>query len=157
MSDTKALANEAIHQSKKDLPVRMVYDLNTNERLGLAGFKKQQIDTLGYVPLSEKVTRLLGGTMDFHANEKELEFDEEQGSWNDPEPDIDPTNDMLDKTDVHDLHKAILDEVREAQKKNPVVTKVSPADTPEQAKAGAGENISANKVDSSNNGEEINK
>lgn len=104
--------------------LKMIYDPETGERLGLTGFDEVQIDTLGFTSIGEKVTRLLTGEMNFRADEKQLEFDEEEGTFNDPEPDLDPTNALLDKTDIHDIHRDILEKQRDLASKKPVVTKV---------------------------------
>ena len=113
---------------KKEPEVKMIYDPETGCRLGLAHFQKVQIDTLGFMTLGEKVQKILTGSMDFRAQDRELEFDEEEGKWNDPEPDYDPTNVMLDKTDVHDLHKELLEELAQKQVNESHVTQVLPVD-----------------------------
>lgn len=104
--------------------LKMIYDPETGERIGLTGFDEVQIDTLGFSSIGEKVTRLLTGEMNFRADEKQLEFDQEEGTFNDPEPDLDPTNALLDKTDIHDIHRDILEKQRDLASKKPVVTKV---------------------------------
>lgn len=119
---------------------KMLYDEKTGERIGLTNFDPVQIDTLGFQTLSEKVVRILAGEMDFHSNEKELEFDEEEGQWTDQEPDFDPTNDFLDKTDIHDLHKEIIEKQRELAEKVNNVTQIEPGEgIPKTSDPGTGQ------------------
>lgn len=122
---------------------KMVYDPETGRRLGLAHFEPVQIDTLGHMTLGEKVSKILTGQMPFTSDDKELEFDQEEGHWTDEEPDFDPTNDLLDKTDLHDIHKDILSEIAEKQVKESHVTQILPVDKPtapvETGEAGATE------------------
>lgn len=122
---------------------KMVYDPETGRRLGLAHFEPVQIDILGHMTLGEKVSKILTGQMPFSADDKELEFDQEEGQWTDDDPDFDPSNDLLDKTDLHDIHKALLSEIAEKQVKESHVTQVLPVDEPpapvEPGKAGATE------------------
>ena len=120
---------QGVNEEKKS-EVTMVYDPETGCRLGLAHIPKVQIDTLGFMTLGEKVQKILIGSMDFRAQDRELEFDQEEGLWNDPEPDYDPTNAMLDKTDVHDIHKELLEEVAQKQVNESHVTQVLPIDEP---------------------------
>lgn len=124
------LVDEALNGKKPEYTgPKMLYDEN-GHRLGLTNFEKVQIETLGFMTLGEKVTRILQGSMDFHAKEDELEYDQEEGTWLDDDPDIDPTNDFLDKTDVHDIHKELIEKQREVQQKLSSVTKVEPGDKP---------------------------
>lgn len=127
----KTLVEQALEgKSSENLKqeVEMIYDPETHCRLGLAHFPPVQIDTLGFMTLGEKVQKILTGSMDFHAREDELEYDQDEGNWNDPEPDFDPTNQLLDKTDVHDLHKELLSEIAEKQGRSSSATQILPVD-----------------------------
>lgn len=106
----------------------MKYDPDTGVRLGLANFPSVQVDTIGYQTLSEKVTAILGGTMDFHADESLQEYDQEEGNWSDSEPEYDPTNTYLDKTDIHDIQVETIEKLRSQTSVNKV--EVTPGDTP---------------------------
>lgn len=149
--DTKKLAENALNpvEEKEYTGPKVVYDPNTGVRLGLAHFEKVQIDTLGHMTLGEKVEKILTGSMEFHAQDKELEFDQEEGSWSDNEPEFDPTNDMLDKTDLHDLHKELLNEIAEKQVQESHVTQILPTDAP-IANAGTSEAGANEKTDAKN-------
>lgn len=150
------LVDEALNGKK---PVytgtKMLYDEN-GHRIGLTNFQKVQIETLGYMSLGDKVTRILEGSMDFHAKEDELEYDQEEGTWLDEDPDIDPTNDFLDKTDVHDIHKELIEKQREVQQKLSSVTKVEPGDIPSES-SGASSNGGVTEKNSPDNGTESKK
>lgn len=128
-----SLASQALTGVKptenEDQPY-IAFDPKTHARKGLAGFPSVQIETLGHVTLTERVTRILTGEMDFHASDREFEFDEDVGNWNDPEPEYDPTNDMLDKTDIHDMHKELIEKMRAQARENVETTKVEPTDKP---------------------------
>lgn len=142
----KSLVEQALEgkrEDKQEYEPKMIYDPETGRRLGLSHFEPVQIDTLGHMTLGEKVTKILTGQMPFSADDKELEFDQDEGQWADEEPDFDPTNDLLDKTDLHDIHREILSEIAEKQVKESHVTQILPTDEPtapvETGEAGATE------------------
>lgn len=134
MSNTEDLAKQAIGQEEEKSPVlKMLYEPNQDKymsRLGLKGFEPTQIDVLGFVPLGEKVLKILGGQMEFHADDTLLEYDQEEGEWSDADPDFDPTNQPMDKTDLFDLQKETLEKIAEAKVKASHATKVEPGDKP---------------------------
>ncbi len=105
---------------------KQVFVKDTMPRVGLSEFKKVQIDTLSYMPLSKKVSAILSGSMEFHADDSKFEYDQEEGNWDDDLPDYDPTNDLLDETDIHDLQKDIIENLQE----NHTKVTVTPGDTP---------------------------
>ncbi len=128
-----SLANQAlngVNHEEIEVKPHIEFDPKTHARKGLAGFPRVQIETLGHVTLTERVTRILTGEMDFHAADREFEFDEDEGNWNDKEPEFDPTNDLLDKTDIHDMHKELIEKLRAQERENVVATKVEPTDKP---------------------------
>lgn len=129
---SKNLAAEALGFKKPEKVKKfgMKFDPETGHRLGLGGFQSVQVETLGHVTLTERVTRILTGEMDFHASDREFEFDQDEGEWDNSDVDFDPTNDMLDKTDVHDLHKEVIERLREQARENVTTTKVEPTDKP---------------------------
>lgn len=139
----QALEGKSDDKQEFESRPRMIYDPDTGRRLGLSHFEPVQIDTLGHMTLGEKVSKILSGQMPFSADDKELEFDQEEGQWTDADPDFDPTNDLLDKTDLYDIHKELLSEIAEKQVMNSHVTQILPVDEPtapvEQGKAGATE------------------
>lgn len=108
--------------------IEMKYDKETKSRIGLVGFENVQIDTLGFMSLGDKVTSILNGSMDFHGSDRDLEYDQEEGSWNDEDPEIDPTNSMLDSTDVHDIQVETINKMNEQIEVHK--TLVTPGDTP---------------------------
>lgn len=133
LKDEKLLVQQALEgksDEKEEFEPRMIYDPETGRRLGLAHFEPVQIDILGHMTLGEKVSKILSGQMPFSADDKEFEFDQEEGQWSDEEPDFDPTNDLLDKTDLHDIHRQILSEIAEKQVKESHVTQILPVDEP---------------------------
>lgn len=129
----KTLVEQALEgkrDEKQEYGPKMIYDPETGRRLGLSYFEPVQIDTLGHMTLGEKVSKILTGQMPFSSDDRELEFDQEEGKWTDVEPDFDPTNDLLDRTDLHDIHKEILSEIAEKQVKDSHVTQILPVDEP---------------------------
>lgn len=108
--------------------IEMKYDKETKSRIGLSGFETVQIDTLGFMTLGDKVASILNGSMDFHGSDRELEYDQEEGSWEDEEPEIDPTNTSLDKTDLHDIQVETINRLNEQVEVHK--TLVTPGDTP---------------------------
>lgn len=135
MTDTEKLANQALTGAdEKEAPkIKMLYEQNSKKfmaPLGIKGFEPTQIDTLGFVPLGEKVLKILGGQMEFHADDNQLEYDQDEGEWSDDDPDFDPTNQPMDKTDLFDLQKETLEKIAEAKVNASHATKVEPGDTP---------------------------
>lgn len=135
MTETEKLANQAITGAEeKEAPkIKMLYEPNSKKfmaPLGIKGFEPTQIDVLGFVPLGEKVIKILGGQMEFHADDTNIEYDQDEGEWTDDDPDFDPTNQPMDKTDLFDLQKETLEKIAEAKVNASHATKVEPGDKP---------------------------
>lgn len=106
---------------------KMIYDPNFEDKLiplGLTDFEEVQIETLGHQDIGSRVLGILSGNIDFKAKD-DLEYDQDEGSWEDSDPIFDPTNQPLDKVDALEISAAINEKV-EAVKSEMVKTEVTP-------------------------------
>lgn len=115
--------------------LKMIYEPDSKSmvRIGLTNFKKVQVETLGFQTLGDKIKNILLGNMDFHADNRELEYDQDVGLFSDPEPDLDPSNGLMDKTDIFDVQKAEIDRINEAYSNQVTKTEVTPGEVQTQA------------------------
>lgn len=89
-------------------------------RLGLTDFPKVQIDTLSFIPLSQKVLSILNGNPNFTAEELESDYDDPESDQFDfskeDEIDVFPIDEYSDKVDVIDVQKSYADKAEKFKK-----------------------------------------
>lgn len=94
----------------------ILYNKNTNTKIGQIEFDPVQVDTLSYLSLTDKVLKMLNGTIEFKADDSiETDFDEpEKDNWDNLDEDsidIQPFDEYSDKIDLIDTQKELISKV----------------------------------------------
>lgn len=79
--------------------------------------RTSQVSRLGFVSLSDRITSMLkhGKLIVQDLKDAEAMYDEQEGSWNDKEPNFDPTNDIsIDKMDAYEMVNQFEESVKES-------------------------------------------
>lgn len=105
------MSDVVLYENKKKIEkngvVKKIDEIDHWKRIGLKFEEKSQVDTLTFVPLSQKVLSILNGNPNFTADDTvETDFDEpEAESWDSANDDVEvfPIDEYSDKVDVKEV------------------------------------------------------